>query len=66
MEVYKKVGDNTFNAYDACNVLNALTTTGKEDLNQQVQIGGRAGVKVEENQLISLRALKATNGNVEK
>lgn len=35
----------------------------KEDLSQQVQI---EGTKVEKNQLINLKALKANSGNVEK
>ncbi len=45
---------------------NALTITGEEDWNQPAQIGGRTGVEAEGNQLVSLRALKATSGNAEK
>ena len=66
MEVYEEMGDNAFNASDASDAPNALTTTGEEDLNQPAQIGGRAGVEAEGNQLVSLRALKVTSGNAEK
>ncbi len=62
MEVYEEVGGN---AFDACNASDALdaTTTREENLNQPAQI---EGVEAEGNQLVSLKALKATSGNAEK
>ena len=63
MEVYEEVEGNAFNAYDAPD---ATATTREEDLNQPAQIAGQAGVEAEGNQLVSLRALKATSGNVAK
>ena len=62
MEVHEDVEGNAFNAYDASDALDA-TTAMEEDLSQPAQI---EGIEVEGNQLVSLKALKATSGNAEK
>lgn len=62
MEVYEYVEGNAFNVCDASDALDA-TTAMVEDLNQPAQI---EGIEVEGNQLVSLKALKATSGNAEK
>ena len=62
MEVYEEVGGNAFNACNASHALDA-TTTREENLNQPAQI---EGVEAEGNQLVSLKALKATSGNTGK